>query len=212
LTFMKQVGAVTNENIPTEGEPWDAVLPTASHPWWADLEFVHDTGASVLFLYYDDLDTLMGNFRPPQVNYPRLTGASVILDFTATTHVRNSIMVEVCLLVGANSNTRMTQWTRTVASLQPGTYTPGVNFRSDDHWMRGMVYQATQPDRDQALRLAVTKGGLDLEAKPQHAPDPRWFYPGPDPPWPVPWLQLLTQLPLGTVAAAKVPPRPARVR
>jgi hypothetical protein len=178
---------------PNTGQPWSTVTPTAFHPWWCDFEFLHDTGSSSLLLYQGDLVTLMGDYRAPEVFYPLCTGSTPIITIGGGYRVRNCIMVQVCLLVpptptqDAGVIQRMTEWVSTVATIEPGNYIPGRTARVDDHFLRRTLYQATQPDLTQHLRLSTTKGGLRLDSE-LDGQDLGNFRPGsgpfdPDAPW-----------------------------
>ena len=209
---MVKAPVVRPGTYPIVGAPWNAVAPTAHHPWWVDLEFMHDTGSNTMSIYESDIVTLMGNYQTPYILRPMLTGATLVYDFTGRAHLRNKIMVQVCLLTGRNpaNSLRMTEWERTDAIISPGTYIPGASVRLDDQWLRGAVYQGTQPDNVQSLRFAVKKTGLDMNTV-LTAPGPRTFFPGALPPYGymAPWVTFIT-LPAG-VAAAKAPPKMARV-
>lgn len=184
------------------------IPPLAVHPWWANLEFLYDTGCDVMTLYQDDITLLVGPFGPGSVLYPAATGCTLVQTLDGLT-VRDIIMVQVCLLDDNRTQDnpdgkRITRWIATTASIVATNYVPGGPPRLDDQWLRRTVYHASQPEVTQRLRFSSTKNGLDLTAR--QPVQPPVFGLGLWPPT-APWIAP-ENLPTG-VQGIKRPPPPA---
>lgn len=117
---------------------------------------MHDTGASIMTLFEEDFDKLMGPFRPPQYPYiPELgnvrvqTGNGVIN--------RPGIEVEVTLLDAQGK--RMCQWLRVPCLLKQREMT---RSRVDGPWIRHVLWNGYAPDGNHLFYVANAKSSLDL--------------------------------------------------
>ncbi|KAJ5703355.1 hypothetical protein N7493_011744 [Penicillium malachiteum] len=147
-----------NSSFWTEGYKLAVRIP--GYKWWMELEFAHDTGASMMTLFRGDIRTLMGPFGPP--NEPLLRVGWVTSFVTlAGTVARDIVQVEVTIL-DANQQ-RLAPWTRVQASLVDGYYQPGANARLDGPWLRYMMYYANVPDGNSRLYIADTQNNLTNE-------------------------------------------------
>ncbi|KAJ5494436.1 hypothetical protein N7463_010523 [Penicillium fimorum] len=128
--------------------------------WFAELDFIHDTGASMMGVYQGDLKTLLGPFAAtagptiPVVGMVRSRVASG--DYTT----RQVIEVEVTILDG--NRQRMTAWTRTRCCLNPGSWTLSTVPRLDGQVMRDFLYLATSPASGRGLHISNTRSDLNL--------------------------------------------------
>ncbi|KAJ5735007.1 uncharacterized protein N7483_000132 [Penicillium malachiteum] len=127
------------------------------YKWWSELQFMHDTGATMLALYRGDIRTIMGPFGPP--NDPPLRVAWSTVFYTANgPKTQEIVQLEVTILDGRGE--RLAPWTRIQASLMDGDHQPGVNARMDGPWLRYMMYYANVPDGNLDLFIADTQKEL----------------------------------------------------
>ncbi|KAJ5608776.1 hypothetical protein N7528_009343 [Penicillium herquei] len=127
------------------------------YKWWWELEFAHDTGASMMTLFRGDIRSLMGPFGPP-VDPPLRVGWTTSFYTLGGSMSRDIVEVEVTILDG--NEQRLAPWTRIQASLLDGNYQPGANVRLDGPWLRYMMYYANVPDGNLALYVADTQNNL----------------------------------------------------
>ncbi|KAJ6020462.1 hypothetical protein N7540_005966 [Penicillium herquei] len=144
-----------NSSFWTEG--YKMALRIPGYKWWYELEFMHDTGATMMALYRGDIRTLMGPFGPP--NDPPLRVAWTTVFYTANGPKTQEIVQVEATILDANGQ-RLAPWTRIQACLMDGDHNPGMNARMDGPWLRYMMYFASVPDGNLGLYIADTQNNL----------------------------------------------------
>ncbi|CAG8948052.1 unnamed protein product [Penicillium salamii] len=174
---------VTNVGVP--GQHVRMPPNVATHPWWEPLEFLHDTGAQVMQLYRDDIDSLMGNIGPPtHISYPMTVGMFSMLNANQEYYMRDAILVRVCMLWQGNNESirdadRITAWTPAPAILELSNYNAISSKRLDGPWIRKALYIATAPNVAQVRAFSTTKYGCNLPTGAEYPrPPPEGFYLG----------------------------------
>ncbi|KAJ5829815.1 uncharacterized protein N7525_008068 [Penicillium rubens] len=114
--------------------------------WYADLEFVFDTGASMMTLYEGDIQNIMGTstVEPPVMG---LTTASLV---DGSTMINPVIEVEVTVL--DYQRRMMTEWVRVQCNVLRGWRDTG--HRLDGPWLRQVLYTASAPRNNDRLYIA----------------------------------------------------------
>ncbi|OQD63560.1 hypothetical protein PENPOL_c009G05776 [Penicillium polonicum] len=127
--------------------------------WFAELEFIHDTGSSRMTMFQADLSALLGPFGAAVG--PRVP---VVCMSTANTGngpvTREVIEVEVTILDGYRQ--RMIPWTRTLCSLVPGRWSPNAAPRLDGPIVTDLLYVASVPNGLRQLYVSTTRFELGL--------------------------------------------------
>ncbi|KAJ5512104.1 hypothetical protein N7463_001656 [Penicillium fimorum] len=115
--------------------------------WYAELEFLYDTGACMMSLYAGDLQNIMGkSTAEPQVM--RLNTVEL-----ADGRNQTGSVVELEVTILDTDERRMTKWVRVQCQLNRG-WSNRVN-RLDGPWLRQMLYTASAPrDDDDNLWIA----------------------------------------------------------
>lgn len=127
--------------------------------WFAELDFIHDTGSSMMSIYQDDLVKLLGPHGTavgpniPVMGLARTkTGGGIV--------TKNVIEVEVTILDG--NRQRMTAWSRIPCGLNPGHWTLNGMPRLDGPILNDLLYLGSAPDSSGLLYIATSKAGLDM--------------------------------------------------
>lgn len=134
------------------------------------MEFIHDTGSSIMTLYHDDMLRLMGRWVPgakigyspqtkggphpiPSVNSQQYIrpleslGSSRVL--TGNGWITMDIYeIEVSMLGMHFNLRRLCPWKRIQCGVMPGAWDPHNGFRSDGPWLRKMMHTYSAPTHD----------------------------------------------------------------
>ncbi|KAJ5382998.1 hypothetical protein N7517_000909 [Penicillium concentricum] len=161
----------------TEGVKLALRLP--GFMWFAELDFVHDTGASMMGIYQGDLKTLLGPFAATAG--PMIPVVSMVRSRVASgTYItRQAIEVEVTIL--DSNRQRMTAWTRTRG------WTLSAVPRLDGQVVRDLLYLGTSPATGFGIHISNTRSDLNLpdldlaSNPPVHNPHYRMSLPVPPP-------------------------------
>lgn len=121
--------------------------------WYAELEFLYDTGSCMMSLFEGDLQTIMGT----STNEPPVMGllASTIAD--GSTMVGPAIELEVTIL--DNQRRRMTKWVRVQCQVYRG-WCSQADHRLDGPWLRQMLYTGSAPRDEDTMWIANTHAEL----------------------------------------------------
>lgn len=144
---------------------WDFVLKTRlacrlphCPEWYEELDFVFDTGAEIMNVYWQDLTIIMGHYDPNQVGYPPIIGVIYINNVSGTV-LRYVVELEICH-IDPVQNLRMTPWVRVQTTVTPGSYTPQSTSRLDAGVLRHLLYMGFAPDGNDNLYLAMNKTNM----------------------------------------------------
>ncbi|KAK9848996.1 hypothetical protein MYU51_015121 [Penicillium brevicompactum] len=145
-------------------------------PWFAELDFIHDTGCSMMGIYRDDIETIMGSYANDEEYKPPILGQHRARSSNGEFRIRDTIEIEVTIL--DQDRQRMTAWTRVPCAINEGTWTPKSVPRLDGPILRDLMYTATAPDAQRLFYLANTTADLmnaipvlDLANNPPTLPD-----------------------------------------
>ncbi|KAJ5587858.1 uncharacterized protein N7459_003623 [Penicillium hispanicum] len=135
-------------------------LRLPNYQYWEEFSFIYDTGSCVMSLFDQDIETLMGPFRPPDA-----PAVPIVSGMDITTHFNTFnvpvITVEVTMLNAKRQ--RQTPWTRIPAFIKPGSF---VNHpttpRCDGPFLHYLFYVATIPDRTPSLQIATSRWDINL--------------------------------------------------
>ncbi|KAJ6083744.1 hypothetical protein N7467_007879 [Penicillium canescens] len=116
--------------------------------WWHELEFMWDTGSSLMTMYEGDIRSLMGPQIAPQgfipgihtYHGPRVLGVIQAAAYGGNVISFEMVQIEVCLL--DDHRKRMTPWIRRSVGMMMGLPpVPGTGGapRLDDNWLRHCV-------------------------------------------------------------------------
>ncbi|OQE30801.1 hypothetical protein PENFLA_c002G03843 [Penicillium flavigenum] len=150
--------------------------------WFAELDFIYDTGANMMSIFEGDLSTLLGPFGATGRPSIPLIGLGSVNTGGGTVS-KQYIVMEVTILDG--NRDRMTAWTRTICALNSGDWTPGGVPRLDGPIVRDLLYTGSAPNGLRQINIATTKSqlnlmDLDLVAHPPpHNPRTRHMVPPP---------------------------------
>ncbi|CAG8362777.1 unnamed protein product [Penicillium salamii] len=123
-------------------------------PWFAELDFVHDTGSTTMGLYRGDIATILGPHASIATNHPPIIGRSRVRSSNGATRSREVIEVEVTIL--DQNRQRMIAWIRVPCALNEGNWTPNAVARLDGPVLRDLLYTATAPDMQRLYHFANT--------------------------------------------------------
>ncbi|KAJ5589088.1 hypothetical protein N7537_011766 [Penicillium hordei] len=127
--------------------------------WFAELEFIHDTGCSRMTMFQADLSVLLGPFGGAVG--PRVPVICMSTSNTGNGLVtREVIEVEVTILDG--NRQRMIAWTRTFCNLVPGGWSPNGAPRLDGPIVSDLLYVASVPNGIHQLYVSTTRFELGL--------------------------------------------------
>ncbi|KAJ5957464.1 hypothetical protein N7501_011743 [Penicillium viridicatum] len=127
--------------------------------WFAELEFIHDTGCSRMTMFQADLSALLGPFGAAVG--PRVPVVCMSATNTGNGLVtREVIEVEVTILDGYRQ--RMIPWTRTFCSLVPGRWSPNGAPRLDGPIVTDLLYVASAPIGLRQIYVSTTRFELGL--------------------------------------------------
>ncbi|KAJ5365932.1 hypothetical protein N7517_008818 [Penicillium concentricum] len=105
--------------------------------WYAELEFIYDTGASIMTLYAGDLQHIMGR----STGEPQVMGLNTVE--LADGRLQTGPVVELEVTILDTDERRMTKWVRVQCQVDRG-WSNGLN-RLDGPWLRQMLYTASAP-------------------------------------------------------------------
>ncbi|KAJ5285781.1 hypothetical protein N7524_001087 [Penicillium chrysogenum] len=155
-------------------------LPGVS--WFAELEFIYDTGANMMSIFEGDLNTLHGPFGATGAPRIPVIGLGSVSTGGGTVN-KQYIEMEVTILDGDRQ--RMTPWTRTICALNSGDWKPGGVPRLDGPIVRDLLYTGSAPNDLRQINIATTKSELNLTDQdlvahpPHHNPRTRHMFPVP---------------------------------
>ncbi|KAJ5366491.1 hypothetical protein N7541_000432 [Penicillium brevicompactum] len=169
-----------NSKYQKDGTFWTEGLKLAIRvpnvPWFAELDFIHDTGCSMMGIYRDDIETIMGSYANDEEYKPPILGQHRARSSNGEFRIRDTIEIEVTIL--DQDRQRMTAWTRVPCAINEGTWTPKSVPRLDGPILRDLMYTATAPDAQRLFYLANTTADLmnaipvlDLANNPPTLPD-----------------------------------------
>ncbi|CAG8082191.1 unnamed protein product [Penicillium salamii] len=145
-------------------------------PWFAEFDFVHDTGCTLMGLYRGDIATLLGPHASIASTHPPIIGRSEVRSSNGARRSREVIEVEITIL--DQNRQRMVAWTRVPCALIEGNWTPNAVPRLDGPVLRDLLYTATAPDLQRLYHFANTAADiqnvlpvLDLANNPPSLPD-----------------------------------------
>ncbi|KAJ5370171.1 uncharacterized protein N7496_006263 [Penicillium cataractarum] len=140
------------------------------HSFYAELEFLHDTGASDMGIYQDDLPAIMGPSSSP---YLRVAGYTRIVTPGQEPTPNNStvlpmVAIEATMVTEHEDPTkerlRMTSWTRAWTTVNVGRANKALGaHRLDGPWLRHRLYMGSAPDGFDQVHVATSKNDLDLK-------------------------------------------------
>ncbi|CAG8255376.1 hypothetical protein PENNAL_c0076G01082 [Penicillium nalgiovense] len=138
--------------------------------WFAELDFIYDTGANMMSIFEGDLSTLLGPHGATDTPKIPVIGLGSVHTGGGTVH-KQYIEMEVTILDG--NRHRMTPWTRTICALNSGDWRPGDVPRLDGPIVRDLLYTGSAPNNLRQISIATTKSelnliDLDLVAHPPH--------------------------------------------
>ncbi|CAG7921869.1 unnamed protein product [Penicillium olsonii] len=143
--------------------------------WFAELDFVHDTGCSMMGIYKNDIATIMGPYSQLETNHPPVIGKARSRSSNGDIRARDIIEVEVTIL--DRNRRRMTAWSRIPCAISEGSWTPNSVPRLDGPILRDTLYTATAPDLQRFVYFANTAHDIqdvlpnvDLENNPPTIP------------------------------------------
>lgn len=121
--------------------------------WWAELDFIFDTGANSTMMYEGDMVEIVGPRRPgsritaPSINTTRIVGIGGSLICR---------VVELEMTILDKKKRRLAPWTKTNVALIPGDYDP-VNDtpRIDGYAIRSMLICCTVPTQPRTTLTIV---------------------------------------------------------
>ncbi|OOQ86207.1 hypothetical protein PEBR_22408 [Penicillium brasilianum] len=140
--------------------------------FYAELEFLHDTGASDMSIYADDLPAIMG---PQIISSPWLKVAGYTKIVTPgqeptpnNTTVLPVVAIEATMVTENEDPTkerlRMTPWTRVWTTVNVGRANKTLGaHRLDGPWLRHRLYMGSAPDGSDCVHVATSKNDLDLK-------------------------------------------------
>ncbi|OQD94474.1 hypothetical protein PENVUL_c140G05631 [Penicillium vulpinum] len=108
--------------------------------WYAELEFLYDTGASIMTLYEGDIQNIMGS----SALEPTVMGLNTVE--IADGSIQTGPVVELEATILDTHRRRMTHWVRVQCQINRG-WSGGVS-RLDGPWLRQMLYIASAPRID----------------------------------------------------------------
>lgn len=134
--------------------------------WWSDLQFVHDTGASCMTLYQEDIDTMLGPFHPGVMGQPipqlPVLGTAVCAAWNDSSNTYNLYRLEVAVL--DKHKRRITPWARVPCILNPGrapVNTDDTN-RLDGPLLHYLLYVFSTPDNTGKITAATSRARYAL--------------------------------------------------
>ncbi|KAJ6185378.1 hypothetical protein N7519_006679 [Penicillium mononematosum] len=127
-------------------EGYEIAIRVPGTRWYAELEFVYDTGASMMTLYEGDIQNIMGtsNVEPPIMGL----NTSVIADGSTMT----SPVVEVEVTILDTERRRLTRWVRIQCEVSRGWCGTG-DYRLDGP-LRQLLYTASAPRNNDKMYIA----------------------------------------------------------
>lgn len=140
------------------------------HNSYAELEFLHDTGASDMSIYQDDLPAIMGPSTSP---YLQVAGYARIVTPGQEPTPNNStvlpmVSIEATMVTENEDPTkerlRMTPWTRAWTTVNIGRANKALGIhRLDGPWLRHRLYMGSAPDGCDQVHVATSKSDLNLK-------------------------------------------------
>ncbi|CAI7601149.1 unnamed protein product [Penicillium glandicola] len=116
--------------------------------WYAEFDFLYDTGASIMSIYEGDILNLMGTSTVE----PTVMGLNTVEMADGTTMTGPVVELEVTIL--DNERRRMTRWVRVQCQVYRG-WSNGTQ-RLDGPWLRHVLYTASAPHDNDMMWLANT--------------------------------------------------------
>jgi hypothetical protein len=122
--------------------------------FYAEFEFVYDTGASNAIMYQADVDMLerASGKTAACMGLQNCSGVGGIV-------TRGIPNVELEFTLLAPTKQRMTKWQKVKVAVLPGYYT-WDNERLDGPWLSFLLYTATAPRHHDLLYVSTTKSDL----------------------------------------------------
>lgn len=121
--------------------------------WYAELEFIYDTGAPMMTVYEGDIQNIMGTSKVEPL----------VMGLHTTTIADNSTMtspvVELEVTILDNERRRLTRWVRIQCEVLPGWCGTG-DSRLDCPWLRRLLYTASAPRNNDQLYFASSHSDI----------------------------------------------------
>ncbi|KAJ5573546.1 uncharacterized protein N7459_007973 [Penicillium hispanicum] len=132
------------------------------YEWWTELEFIHDTGSSMMGIFEGDFVSMMGPHRPGQAPnlYPIRAMGTYEIETGNGKVIRDVITIEVTLL-DPKKKLRLCPWTSVQCAVRPGNWDP-ERHRNDGPWIRTMLYTGTSPSQERRLHISNSRRTLKL--------------------------------------------------
>ncbi|KAJ5107844.1 hypothetical protein N7456_004519 [Penicillium angulare] len=144
---------VANENY----HFYNICIRIAGNPFWTQLPFLLDTGATHMDIYHGDVPLLLG----PERQAMHFTGMRSVDTGSGQRQNVGVMHIQVCLL--SDKQKRMTPWTNVFANVLPGDPTASPNLiRSDGPVFRDLLFHSYVPDGSKRVFIANKKRKLKL--------------------------------------------------
>lgn len=121
--------------------------------WYAELEFLYDTGAGMMSLFEGDLQNIMGT----SIQEPPVMGLNASMIADGSTMVAPVVELEVTIL--DYQRRRMTRWVRVQCQVFRG-WCSESHHRLDGPWLRQMLYTGSAPRDNDLMWITNTHAEL----------------------------------------------------
>ncbi|KAJ5221197.1 uncharacterized protein N7469_010084, partial [Penicillium citrinum] len=135
-------------------------LRIPGHSWWDELEFVYDTGATIMQICRSDLRTLMGPRITQVDSFVPVLGIFNIV--TGAGNVSRDVVQLECTILNSRRE-RITPWRAVQCAVDPGVYVEGVSRRLDGPFLRSMMYTSGVPDGNFDLHVSSINKKVSLK-------------------------------------------------
>ncbi|KAJ5100541.1 hypothetical protein N7456_006593 [Penicillium angulare] len=158
---MSVLRSIQLDNGPYLSNTYKIAIRVPGIKWWAELEFMLDTGSPMMTLYEGDIKTIMGPFAAP---LPPTTRSLMISTSTNDIVRREVIELEVTIL--DKKKERVVPWWRIEATMEPGNWNPAPDqcrTRLDGAWVRYLMYMTSAPDGNLSTYLSTDMHSLLMD-------------------------------------------------
>lgn len=123
------------------------------------MEFVYDTGATVMSICRSDLRTLMGPRLGQIESYVPVVGMFNMI--TGGGNVTRDVIQLECTILNTKRE-RITPWRAIQCAVDPGVYIEGISRRLDGPFLRSMMYTSTIPDGNFDLHISSISRKINM--------------------------------------------------
>ncbi|KAJ5761969.1 uncharacterized protein N7511_005351 [Penicillium nucicola] len=140
---------IMGPRTPSHHTPMKIALRAPGQAWFAELDYLHDTGSSCMSIYEEDFVHIV---HPNEAPYLPVVCEQRVGDSHG--NFQTTLIVELeATILDANRH-RMTAWTRVPCGVNPGRFSPTGVPRLDGPWVRDLLYVGGAPDGQGLMCLA----------------------------------------------------------